>query len=668
MFKDFKKVVSNKLDFLIKESEHLYQVNVDRDEFWELYLDSFPEGTNEIFRERRAYDCSCCRQFIKNYGTIVGIIDGKKVSIWDVDVSGYYQNVAEALNEKITSLDITDVFYSKFKSLGTDSNKELIDDKSHTWHHFYYELPDRLVDKSSKSIDNLQGSIRQVRDVVCRGLNELTMESVDTVLELISDKTLYRGEEHKPALTGFKKMKSEWESSNDKELFCWTASVKHGRLAAIRNTAIGTLLINLSDGMDVETAVKKYEAVVAPANYKRPKAIFTKSMIKDAESKIEELGLMDSLGRRYAKLEDISVSNVIWASGESKKVMVNPFDELIGDVKESEKNYKYADEVSIDDFVENILPAAKSIELLVDNKHRNNLVSLISPINPDSPSLFKWDNPFSWAYSGDFTDSIKESVKARGGNVDGDLRFSLSWAEGQRSDNSDLDAHCKLPNGGHIYYSSKNDYSSGGQLDVDITNPNNQSNSDIVENITWSNKSKMPTGDYRFLVHNYALRGSQNGFSAEIEFDGVIHSFEYDNPLRNDEYVEVATVNYDGNIFTIKKSLPSTKASKEVWGIKTMQFVPVTTFMFSPNHWNNEVGNKHWLFFLEGCINPDTPRGFFNEYLKNELTEHKRVFEALGSKMKVAHTENQLSGLGFSNTMKNTITLKIDSKPVNIKF
>jgi len=295
-------------------------------------------------------------------------------------------------------------------------------------------------------------------------------------------------------------------------------------------------------------------------------------------------------------------------------------------------------------------------------------VSLISPTNADSPSLFKWDNSFSWAYSGDFTDSIKESVKARGGNVEGDFRFSLSWAEGDSGDNSDLDAHCKMPNGSHIYYQSRKDYSSGGSLDVDITNPRNQNNKDIVENITWADKRKMPVGDYQLIVHNYALRGSQNGFSAEVEFGGVIHSFEYDKPLRNNDYLVVAVVHFNGDNFSIKKSIPSTKKSKEIWGIKTMQFVPVTSFMFSPNYWNTEIGNKHWLFFLEGCVNPNTPRGFFNEYLKNELTEHKRVFEALGSKMKVQHTENQMSGLGFSNTMKNTITVKINSKPLNIKF
>ena len=50
---------------MTKDVTHLFEVNVDKDEMWNLYLDSFPAGTNEIYRERREHDCSCCRHFIK---------------------------------------------------------------------------------------------------------------------------------------------------------------------------------------------------------------------------------------------------------------------------------------------------------------------------------------------------------------------------------------------------------------------------------------------------------------------------------------------------------------------------------------------------------------------------------------------------------------------------
>ena len=91
--------------------------------------------------------------------------------------------------------------------------------------------------------------------------------------------------------------------------------------------------------------------------------------------------------------------------------------------------------------------------------------------------------------------------------------------------------------------------------------------------------------------------------------------------------------------------------------------------MYSPNHWDNQgVGNRHYMFMLAGCENPDQPNGFFNEYLRQDFMEHKRVFEALGGKMKVERSDYQLSGLGFSSTKRNSIICKVDGKFVKVIF
>lgn len=64
-FIDFRRAIRDHFDKLSETSDHIYEVEVDKDELWNLYLDSFPAGTNEIYRERREYDCSCCRQFTR---------------------------------------------------------------------------------------------------------------------------------------------------------------------------------------------------------------------------------------------------------------------------------------------------------------------------------------------------------------------------------------------------------------------------------------------------------------------------------------------------------------------------------------------------------------------------------------------------------------------------
>ena len=45
-------------------------------------------------------------------------------------------------------------------------------------------------------------------------------------------------------------------------------------------------MVDLSEGVDLDTAVTKFEKVMAPTNYKRPKAIFTKRMVEEAEKEL----------------------------------------------------------------------------------------------------------------------------------------------------------------------------------------------------------------------------------------------------------------------------------------------------------------------------------------------------------------------------------------------
>ena len=91
--------------------------------------------------------------------------------------------------------------------------------------------------------------------------------------------------------------------------------------------------------------------------------------------------------------------------------------------------------------------------------------------------------------------------------------------------------------------------------------------------------------------------------------------------------------------------------------------------MLSPNHWDGQtIGNKHYFFMLEGCTNPDPVRGFYNEFLSEDLRPHRKVFEALSSSMKCIPTKDQLSGLGFSSTIRNELFVKVDNRPYKIIF
>ena len=687
-FKDFRKAIQDHFTEMISNVSQLFEVEVDKDEMWNTYLDSYPKGTNLIYRKRREYDCSCCRQFIKTIGNAVSIKNGTLDTIWNLELGDdKYQVVANAMDAYIKSKAVTDIYVSQLKKIGTEYNMEQFEDGTlKRWEHFQIVLPDKLVDKSGRSVGDIKGTFIDTKNVFKRSLDEISMDALDTILELINSNTLYKGEEWKTILMIFRKYKKEYEkldSEVSKDLYAWEKSLDAGiSIGRIRNHSIGTLLINVSEGMDLDTAVKKYEQIVAPANYKRPKAIYTKKMLEDAKNTITELGYLDSLKRRFATLDDITVNNILFSNKDASRRIIGAddiFGEMEKDVAINPKKFSRVEEISATDFINKVLPTAKEIEAFVENKHEKNFVSLIAPVIADAPTMFKWNSGLSWAYTGNITDSdMKANVKAAGGNVDGVLRSSIQWNE-SGNDNSDLDVHCIEPNGHEIYFGSDRKprmSAMTGQLDVDITQPNDQRpGKPAVENITWSDLSKMKPGTYKFFVNQFSARGSK-GFKAEIEFNGEIYSFEYNKPLRTGENVPIAEVILNNNgEFTIVEKLSgsSSISSREIWNINTNQFVPVSVICYSPNYFDEQegIGHRHLLFMLKDCINPEEPNGMFNEFLKNELVKHKRVFEALGSKCHVEDSDDQLSGIGFSMTKRADLIVKVKGateRVMKIKF
>ena len=675
-----KDAMNQHLEKMMANASHLFVADVSKDEMWQTYLGAFPEGTNPIMRTRTEHDCSCCRHFMRDFGNVVSIKDGKVTTIWDFPTEGIgnYGPVAEAMASLIRSKPVRDIFVTDVAKIGTDKTPEMFENgEVYAWEHFYYELPDCLVMPTKRSTkDTIRGNAHSLKDVFKRSLEELTPDSISTVLELIASNSLYKGEEWKSQLEAFLVHKKAYDKLDDssKDLYAWEQSQKVGPvLAKIRNHSIGTLLVDISNGDDLDDAVKKYEKIVAPSNYMRPKTIFTAKMLKDAEQTLIDLGLLDSLPRRFATIHDITVNNILFANRDAKSQMVggNVFDQMAKEVAVKPRDFDRVEEVPIDVFVRDILPTISNLEVYLENKHASNMVSLVAPQNMESPTMFKWNNGFSWAYTGGMTDSMVKRVKALGGDVEGVLRFSIMWNhEGIKStqdggNNNDFDAHCVEPfPGTHIYFGNRGyRHRSSGMLDVDITRPFSQTPDGVaVENITWSDASKMPEGTYRMFVQNYSHNGGRTGFTAEVAFDGQIHTFECNRELRQSENVDVAQVTYSRTAgFTITGRLPSSVTSRKIWDLDTNQFHPVSVMMYSPNYWDEQsgIGNKHFFFMLKGAKNPERPNGFYNEFLKSDLVQHKRVFEALGARMRVEDDDNQLSGVGFSSTQRNSVVVRV---------
>lgn len=665
-FIKFRDAVNSKIAEMEKSTSGLFLSHVNKSQIWDIYLDAFPEGSNPIYIENTVHDCNCCKDFIRDLGRSVSIDgDNNLVTVWDIEIDDeVYQGVANALANYVRSQTIASVYKASSFSLANKENRSLDANKLGLFSHFYYKLSDLY--KPSNNANELMGKSRNSFNVLKRGLQELTVSALESISDLIDTNSLYRGEQYELRVAEFLKLKLEYDAvpSNKKDNFVWRNIRRHESVVLFRNSAIGNLAINLSEGMELEPAVTSFEKIVAPDNYKRSKSVVTKSMIMDAQAKVQSLGIEDSLERRHANLDDITINNVLWAdkntTAKLEKTALDDMMEVAPTNKKSPKDKKKGEEIALLDFISDVLPKAESIKLELENKHTNNFVTLVAPKHPEAPNLMKWDNNFSWSYNGNMTDSVKARVESKGGDVTGDVRVSLSWFN-----TDDLDIHMTTPNHGRVYHGCRAE--GGFNLDVDMNINSFSASNTAVENISAKDINKIAEGDYTIFVRNYSKRNTENtGFDIEVEFLGEIFNFTTTKSPSAMAFEECFTFNYsrkDGITFR-DVNIESTSSSSEVWGLNTNTQVNIGSVMYSPNFWDeNKVGNRHVLFMIDGCKNPESVRGFYNEYLIESLHPHRKVFEVLASKMKAEPVDEQLSGLGFSTTKRgDKLNLVVTSK------
>lgn len=258
-FIKFKNAVA--IQFNRMASKPMFRTAVSGNDLWGVYLKSFPEGSNPIYKTKTEHDCNCCKQFIRAVGNVVNIVDGQLVSIWDIqeDVGSEYSVVAAALAAEVKLQIVCDVFLSPERTAGThQSFQDIATGGVQTWNHFFVNIPGESVVRGI-DIPTRLGSARSRHEVFHRAFTTIKKDAVDTVLELIGQNSLYRGGDHKATLQSFRKLIGHIDSNvGSAELWHRTWAVMctiPDSVAFIRNTSIGTLLVALSEGEELEVAV-----------------------------------------------------------------------------------------------------------------------------------------------------------------------------------------------------------------------------------------------------------------------------------------------------------------------------------------------------------------------------------------------------------------------------
>lgn len=704
---EFNKLIQAQLNKMCATGK-LFRSSLTGDQAWHLYLKSFRQ--DPIFRdpESSIHNCNLCKNFIRRYGNIVAFDeDYNIITIFDVEAEEEFVPVAKALHNALFTAKVSEVFFETFLELnslpyescnknnsvfqlGVASNvkrytKEEAEkfgvvqpNEIRKFTHMHLSLPKQFVDQSGKSVEQLMATYRDAKNVFQKGMEVISVDTFELVKDLINQGSLLDGQAHLYKIEQILPLKKKYDalSASQKENWCWVESYNLP-FAKFKNELIGALCTELAEGKALNDACQAWNKRVDPANYMKVTAPITAKQIAEAKSFVEDNGYVESFNRRMATIEDIKASEILHMNvGEGKIAAVSIFD----GVKSTSTRHKRAEfdkveEVTIEKFMADILPTCTSVEAFLTNQHTGNLVTLTTANDKASKPIFKWNNNYSWTFNGNLAGKsmIKEAVKDRGGKTEGVVNIRLAFP----NTTSDYDLHVVEPAGDHIYYSNRRiPRKSSGMLDLDAQGVDgNFPPEKRVENVIYTDQSKMPSGSYRVFVNNFSKRDANFGFTVEIEVKGETTTFNYNKILNGGDNVDVCKIEYKNNEFSVQPILPvseSNSISKEVYGLETNQFHKVNLVCLSPNHWNeNSVGNKHYMFMLEGCKCPDEVRGFHNENLTSELLQHKRVLEVLGTKAMIPSTEKQLSGLGFNATVRDELVVRLQGsfkRVIKIKF
>lgn len=653
-FIEFRDAIHERL-VMLQENCVLVRANVPKQDMYAAYLESFKAGDNPIFRTNRVHDCNTDKSFLKAIGNIVAIDKNNFThTLWDLEVPAMYQPSVDALHNLVSSAVITAPMCWHSANLGEKSNVSVSPNSlGETFQHFYGDLQARYVTEEDGPVIDKVTSARQT---FLRVMTEVSEDSLQVVLDLINEGLLQRGEVHRSKLEKIIKLKAEYTSLSGaaRVPYSWRMATKNADSLPRYASAIMVAVLAVEEGdKSLTDVVNMYNSSVVGASYQRVTAVASQAQIKKAQQYLVDNDFMGGLTKRHAKPTDLSINDVLYAAGDVQFKDTDIFDVLAQEAVDRETTKLVGEPITMAKFTAEVVPVAKSIELFLESNMQGNLCNILTQVDESAKSIHPWGNGSTWSYNGDVADAVMERVKEAGGVVDAENCITLHWDY-----TDDLDLHLDTPSG-KVYHGNKR--GNGCQLDVDM-NVHGETN-DAVENIFFA--GGVPEGDYRVNVNNYTRRSSGQGFGLRIANSEGVTNYRFDGVLGNGRTETCLEFTGRNGVMTnlriVGSKVVRTGGTKQdVWGLATQSYVPVDMMMLSPNFWEGKRhGHKHYMFMLRECKNPESVRSFYNEQLVSELRSQRKVLETVGGRMRVEYADEQMAGVGFSESKNATVNLRV---------
>ena len=368
-----------------------FETSGERDLF-AVYLSEFPEG------ERPFHNCSACKAFIRRFGGLVTVSpDGRTKSLlWDEEEApAEYRQSVQALRREVESRFVSGVHLSDIPVWGTPFTGN--------WTHYAIAVPSAHVYRGSVLKTASQAAAEKLEDFhnVSRALGEFSERTLEQAVTLLRSDALYRSEK----VLG----QAEWLLSLRRD----ASLQKNGRAANViwravasapagfchpRSSMIGTLLEDLEGGLSVADVSRRFAAKMNPLQYQRPQAAPAAGNLEEAERVVAKLGLAGSLGRRFARLDEVQA---VWLPEAPKPAGGGVFSHIKpkGPTSPAPIVNHSVTPITWDKFARTVLPEAVSLEVLVPS--HGSFIALVTAENQEAPPILQWDreearNPVSW--------------------------------------------------------------------------------------------------------------------------------------------------------------------------------------------------------------------------------------------------------------------------------
>lgn len=346
----------------------------DADDLWDVYLASFPD------EHRQYHNCSCCKAFIRKYGSLAVVDDSgllEPVMWFDSFANGEYAQVNATLYDRVKRAKIVREFTTNERNWGTA--------QSGGFSHFAI----RTVARQRRyGITPASERMRTINTA----LVEFNPDLLDEALRVLEADAVNRADRFVAPL---KWLRGLHDIRSNRNLMWRTVAAAPEGYVHPRSSVTGTLLEDIKAGMAFEDVRRRFNAKMHPLMYQRPQAAPSLGTIRQAEKLVEELGIKDSLERRYARIGDLELAWAATGSTEAPKTSGGLFDHLKpkGDAVVSRMALP-PKVMTWEKFCADVLPGATSMEVMVPTK--GNFIGITYALHPEAPSLFKWEGHAAW--------------------------------------------------------------------------------------------------------------------------------------------------------------------------------------------------------------------------------------------------------------------------------